>query len=70
MCYICIVKINDKDMWIGRTLKGDLWLFVTKPTKGSVSFIYEGQSMVIDRNLYPEVTFWNSPQEVELIIKK
>lgn len=57
-------------MWIGRTLKGDLWIFETKPTKGSVSFIYEGQSMMIDRNLYPEVTFWNSPQEVELIIKK
>lgn len=59
-------------MWIGRTLKGNLWLFEKEPTKGSVSFsfIYEGQSMIIDRNLYPEVTFWNSPQEVELIIKK
>lgn len=58
-------------MWIGRTLKGNLWLFEKKkPTKGSVSFVYEGQSMMIDCNLYPEVTFWNSPQEVELIIKK
>lgn len=57
-------------MWIGRTLKGDLWLFETKPTKGSVSFIYEGQSMMINPDLYPEITFCNSPQKVELIIKK
>ena len=57
-------------MWIGRTLKGNLWLFETKPIKGSVSFVYEGQSMMIDSNQYPEVTFLNSPQEVELIIKK
>lgn len=57
-------------MWIGRTLKGNLWLFEKKPTKGSVSFVYDGQSMMIDSNQYPEVTFLNSPQEVELIIKK
>ena len=57
-------------MWIGRTLKGNLWLFEKKPTKGSVSFVYDGQSMRINNNLYPEVTFLNSPQEVELIIKK
>lgn len=65
-------KINDKDMWIGRTLKGNLWLFEKKPTKGSVSlpFVYEGESMMINPDLYPEITFCNSPQEVELIIKK
>jgi hypothetical protein len=57
-------------MWIGRTLKGNLWLFETKPTKGDVSFVYEGQSMKINPDLYPEVTFENSPIEVELVINK
>jgi len=57
-------------MWIGRTLKGNLWLFEKEPIKGIVSYVYEGQSMMINPDLYPEITFCNSPQEVELIIKK
>lgn len=57
-------------LYIGRDSYG-LWLFNQKPTK----YIYNGDKCLtksdityysIDRNLFPEVTFENSPQQVEI----
>lgn len=61
---------KGNDLGIARNRSGFLWLFEEKPTKDSVGFINEGHSMRINRGLYPEVTFENSPMEVELVIKK
>ena len=59
-------------LWIARDrdYKRQLFLYVDKPQSYegiwySTSDIYE-----IDSRLFPEVTFENSPQEVELVIKK
>jgi hypothetical protein len=60
--------------WIARDSYG-LWLFNQKPTK----YIFNGDKCLnkigiiyylIDRNLFPELTFENSPQQVELKLVK
>lgn len=57
-------------IWIARDSYG-LWLFVNKPTKtiinGDKYFVKHGNFRYsIDSKLFPEVTFENSSQEVEL----
>ncbi|MEE0968257.1 MAG: hypothetical protein U0M06_02650 [Clostridia bacterium] len=57
-------------LWIARDSYG-LWLFRKKPTKylsnGDKCFNKVGNTRyIIDSTLFPEVTFENSPQEVEL----
>ena len=59
-------------MWIARDKNGALHLFEEKPSLRyqrwwGKTTIYECQ---IDTSLYPEVTFENSPMEVELVLKK
>ena len=62
-------------MWIARDKKDKaLALYRSKPIKnGSFFNEYdeEGDKRIwIDRKYFPEVTFENSPMEVELVIKK
>lgn len=65
-------------MHIARDKDNGLHLFSDKPFKviwntGSEDFIYwdtKEYSIKIDNSLFPEVTFKNSPVEVELVIKK
>ena len=57
------------NLWIARDLDGDLWLYNRKPKKSLGGFIPINDDcdiMDIDNDLYPEVTYENSPQEVEL----
>jgi len=69
-------------MWIARTIGRNLQLFPEEPfyreeydmwyywkTWAPSSHILSEGSL-IDPSLFPEVTFENSPQEVELVIKK
>lgn len=60
-------------MWIARMKRGPLYLFRTKPTYDE-RFDFWSDSNVIDDMLQvydsPEVTFENSPMEVELVLKK
>jgi hypothetical protein len=56
-------------LWIARDYNGELYLYTKKPKFGSDAdkgFFYGDDWWEIDRNLFPEVTFENSPQEVEL----
>lgn len=61
-------------MWIARTIGKKLRLFPEKPFYHEEFDMWyywilnEGSS--IDPSLFPEVTFENSPMEVELVIKK
>ena len=58
-------------MWIVRdqgirNIEGALFLYVNKPTSNG-GIWYGGEVFyTIDNRLFPEVTFENSPQEVEL----
>lgn len=56
-------------MWIARDDYG-LWLFVNKPTKTILNgdkyfFKRDNIRYSIDSNLFPEITFENSPREIE-----
>lgn len=63
-------------LWIARDKDGKLYLYKTKPWK-RVNAIYlcnefdcDDSFINIDSDLFPEVTFENSPQEVELKLVK
>lgn len=54
-------------MWIARDKDGLLYLHIDKPMRVRSFFINESnRSIWINKDLFPEVTFENSPVEVEL----
>ena len=55
-------------LWIARDKDGSLILYDNAPDKRSEYFLpYVGYNdMPLDDRMFPEVTFENSPQEVEL----
>lgn len=59
-------------LWIAKSERGYLTLYKTKPKKevsmlSMTTYWNDGnESFTIDSRLFPEVTFENSPQEVEL----
>lgn len=62
------------ELWIARTKWNNLLLFVDKPIKRENAYWVDNVGLdnyvEIPSCYYPEVTFENSPQEVELVIKK
>lgn len=56
-------------MWIARNKKGTLTLFTDRPIKDRHGRWF-GKSQTPCNFDHPEVTFENSPMEVELVIKK
>lgn len=63
-------------LWIARDFDGVLNLYVTKPSLDSNDNMYyadgdmEDDYLNIDKELFPEVTFENSPQQVEIKLVK
>ena len=58
-------------LYITRDPNGDLSIHAEKPFfASSVKAWLSGNWMPVSCNEYPEVTFENSPMEVELVIKK
>lgn len=54
-------------MWIARDMRGDLYLYTEKPEKIATYGYFAGDDWFeLNMNAFPEVTFENSPQEVEL----
>lgn len=56
-------------MWIARDKDGDLFMYSLKPIKGDKHFVcnkFNNECMQIDSELAPEVTWENSPVEVEI----
>ena len=52
-------------LWIARDKHGEIYLYSTKPKK--YEHVFDADNWwQIDQSLFPEVTFENSPQEVEL----
>lgn len=60
-------------LWIARNEDGTLALFKTKPmslyNEGNASY-WAGSTLYLSRYDFPEVTYENSPQEVELKLVK
>ena len=80
------IRKNSMKMWIARTptnrlcvfrekpfllmlpeLKCEIWVY-ERDIDGCIGYRHFGEEL--DSNAFPEVTFENSPQEVELVIKK
>ena len=60
-------------IWISRSPYGFLELHRKKPIFDRVSEEWSSGTLMtqcINPNEYPEVTFENSPQEIELVLKK
>lgn len=59
-------------MWIARDRNGILQISDMRMMKGKNEFFPSSQSQVmyLNEDLFPEVTFENSPQEVELKLKQ
>ena len=53
-------------IWIARDKAGKLYLYKQEPTLINGTFFYDNDSLEINEENFPEVTFENSPQEVEL----
>lgn len=53
-------------LWIARDKSGLLNLYKEKPTLNEGYWLGNGFWAVLDLEYFPEVTFENSPQEVEL----
>ena len=54
-------------MWIARDMRGDLYLYTEKPEKIARYGYFTGDDWFeLDTYAFPEVTFENSPMEVEL----
>lgn len=59
--------------WIARDIDGGLYLYMNKPIRGDYRFTcgYVFDDYIqLDSDEFPEVTFENSPQEVELKLIK
>ena len=55
-------------LWIARDLSGTLVLWFNKPVKQGVRWYNNDGFFVLDPVQFPEVTFENSPQEVQLYL--
>lgn len=63
-------------LWIARDKDGDLNLFVSKPEKDyliedsaeKTIFVSDGEFLALPSNSFPEITFENSPQQVEITL--
>lgn len=55
-------------LWIARDESGELYLYDDVPEKLPTYFVQQGYKTVIklSDDLFPEITFNNSPKEVEL----
>ena len=57
-------------MWIARDLNGDVYLHRDNPPLLAEGVFHSANWIILDRTDFPEVTFENSPMEVELVLKK
>ena len=63
-------------LWIARDSNNTLWFHTLKPQlehhpKRDLDYwVSRGDYYEVDQDFFPEVTFENSPMEVELVIKK
>lgn len=65
-CYFKHYKMKKK-LWIARNESGELILFTAYPNKSALGYFLGGRrSLTLNEDDFPEITFENSPQQVEL----
>lgn len=60
-------------LWIARDESGSLWLYNSEPKKEGEIYSNNGgvgDSLFLSQDILPEVTFENSPREVEIKLVK
>lgn len=57
--------MEEEFLWIARDITGTLLCHTGKP-KCKFGYWYSSYMMIVNPKWYPEVTFENSPQKVEL----
>lgn len=64
--------LNGMKFWIARDEDGLLYLYMKKPYLITHTHYFDNEYLIgeIDKDLFPEVTFKNSPKEVELKLVK
>ena len=64
--------MENNILWVARDSNGELFIYSEKPIRDYDCFIYQNNddlnACMLPDNLYPEVTFENSPKQ--LIIKE
>ena len=58
------------EFWIAREILGNLYLYNTEPYLDGEEWNSKGNYYLIDKHLFTEVTFENSPQMVEIKLVK
>ena len=53
-------------VWIARDKNGELYLYKSEPWRNGICFDYDGILLPMDEDMYPEITWENSPKEFEL----
>lgn len=54
-------------MWLARDQNGRLYMYEQKPMKSVYGFIRtDGKSCIVAKGMFPEVTYENSPVQVEV----
>jgi len=59
-------KERGLSVWIARDKDGELCLYKSKPWKCGQCFDFDKLFMPLDEDMYPEITWENSPKEFEL----
>ena len=64
------LKTNNMKLWIARDEDSLIYLYMKKPVL--ITHYFDTKYLIgeIDKNLFPEVTFENSPQRVEVKLIK
>lgn len=52
-------------LWVFRNSGGHLWLTDNEPVRKETYFVTKGRYMRVDENMFPGVTFENSPRKVD-----
>ena len=59
-------KEREMSVWIARDKNGELCLYTSEPWRNGLCFDYDGILLPIDEDMYPEITWENSPKEFKL----
>ena len=59
-------KEQEMSVWIARDKNGELYLYKSEPWRNGLCFDCDEILLPIDEDMYPEITWENSPKEFEL----
>ena len=60
------VEVREMSVWIARDKNGELYLYKSEPWRNGLCFDYDEILLPMDSDMYPEITWENSPKEFEL----